>query len=245
MNANSISRPINQQTANSWTPLLAAVLLSIALVAGVAGIAALTARSVSTTSPVLVPRSVNIGEQSGQKTLQGVPFPGGVAGPSQLDATKTLPGVPFPGGVAGPSQLDVLKTTPVTPAYDWINGVPHPITAPVFVPAVGQHRRPARKAVRATDRQQPRVPGPQVHARRPVPRRRCRPEPARSVPRTRNGRALTPPATSGRLAALPSPNSSPGSVRGSTLSGDRSWPGRGSRVPSATTMPDPTLPPIS
>jgi hypothetical protein len=167
MNANSISRPINQQTANSWTPLLAAVLLSIALVAGVAGIAALTARSVSTTSPVFVPKSVNVGEQSGQKTLQGVPypggvagpsqldatktlpgvpFPGGVAGPSQLDATKTLPGVPFPGGVAGPSQLDVLKTTPVAPAYDWINGIPHPITAPVFVPQSvnidDQHAKP-------------------------------------------------------------------------------------------------------
>jgi hypothetical protein len=138
MNANSISRPINQQTANSWTPLLAAVLLSIALVLGVAGIAALSARSISTNS-VFVPRSVNIGEQSGQKTLQGVPFPGGVAGPSQLDTSKTLPGVPFPGGVAGPSQLDILKTTPLTPVqntlgYDWINGVPHPITAPVFVP---------------------------------------------------------------------------------------------------------------
>ena len=146
MNANSISRPINQQTANSWTPLLAAVLLSIALVAGIAGIAALTARSVSTTSPVFVPRSVNIGEQSVQKTLQGVPYPGGVAGPSQLDATKTLPGVPFPGGVAGPSQLDAVKTTPVTPAYDWINGIPHPITAPVFVPQSvnidDQHAKP-------------------------------------------------------------------------------------------------------
>jgi len=123
MNANSISRPINQQTANSWTPLLAAVLLSIALIVGVAGIAALTARSVSTNS-VFVPKSVNISEQSGQKTLQGVPFPGGVAGPSQLEVLKTTPfvpqiinsreypalksmrGVPYPGGVAGPSQLD-------------------------------------------------------------------------------------------------------------------------------------------
>ena len=105
MNANSIGRPISQQSAQSWTPLLAAVLLAIALVIGAAGVAALTTKSSSTTS-TFVPRSVNIGEQSGQKTLQGVPFPGGVAGPSQLDSVRSLKGVPFPGGVAGPSQLD-------------------------------------------------------------------------------------------------------------------------------------------
>jgi hypothetical protein len=151
MNANSISRPINQQSAQSWTPVLAAFLVAIALVIGVAGVAALTARTASTSpmavprtlvdhpgkdeiapttpagapmfvprrlvdhpgkdliapttrgvAPVFVPQSNNIHEQLRTQSL-GVPYPGGVAGPSQV--TQSL-GVPYPGGVAGPSQLD-------------------------------------------------------------------------------------------------------------------------------------------
>ena len=57
MNANSISRPVSQQSAHSWTPLLAAVLLAIALVIGAAGVAALTAKS-SSTSPMVVPKTL-------------------------------------------------------------------------------------------------------------------------------------------------------------------------------------------
>jgi hypothetical protein len=145
MNANATSRPISQQSANSWIPLLAPVLVAIALVIGVAGVAALTARSSTTSStfvpvpisdhttkdqalpplthvapkvpsgyewingvaypvgaPIVVPQSINSHEHPGLKTLPGVPYPGGLAGPSQV----SLPGVPFAGGLAGPSQLD-------------------------------------------------------------------------------------------------------------------------------------------
>ena len=101
MNANATSRPISQQSANSWIPLLAAVLVAIALVIGVAGVAALTAKS-SATSSTFVLESINSHEHAGLTTLPGVPYPGGLAGPSQV----SLPGVPFPGGLAGPSQLD-------------------------------------------------------------------------------------------------------------------------------------------
>ncbi len=107
MNANSISRPVSQQSAQSWTPLLAAVLLAIALIVGVAGVAALTAKTTSTTSPIF-------------RSLQGVPYPGGVAGPGQLEVQKTTPLAPV--------------TLPTVLGYEWINGEPHAITAPVVVP---------------------------------------------------------------------------------------------------------------
>lgn len=106
MNANSISRPVSQQSAQAWTPLLAAVLLAIALIVAVAGVAALTAKTTSTTSAF--------------RSLQGVPYPGGVAGPSQLAVSTTTPLAP----VKVPSIL----------GYEWINGEPHAITAPVVVP---------------------------------------------------------------------------------------------------------------
>lgn len=150
MNASQIGYPARQQTTDLWTPLLAAVLLAIALVVGTAGIAALTARS-GAISPVFVPQTINSHEHAASQpvyvphtslkvaapafvpqsvnshdhpynptsypqtvnshdhdyipTYRGVPFPYGVAGPSQLGTTTSL-GVPFPGGVAGPSQLD-------------------------------------------------------------------------------------------------------------------------------------------
>lgn len=133
MYANQIGVPARQQSTHLWTPLLAAVLLAIALVVGAAGIAALTAKS-GATAPVFVPQTINSHEHAASQpvyfphtslkiatpafvpqsinshghdyvpTYLGVPFPGGVAGPSQLHTTTSL-GVPFPGGVAGPSQL--------------------------------------------------------------------------------------------------------------------------------------------
>ncbi len=69
--------------------LLAGVVLATALVIGLAGLAAVGDR------PLDAPAA-------GTVSL-GVPYPGGVAGPSQLP--QTLQGVPYPGGVAGPSQL--------------------------------------------------------------------------------------------------------------------------------------------
>jgi hypothetical protein len=125
MNANQISYPAHQQSVHFWTPLLAAVLLAIALIVGAAGIAALTAKS-GTTSPVFVPQPISVQEHATAPTLQGVPFPGGVAGPSQLEVanpafvpqsvnshdhvyTPTYRGVPYPGGVAGPSQVDHVR----------------------------------------------------------------------------------------------------------------------------------------
>ncbi|HSS35092.1 MAG TPA: hypothetical protein VLR93_02370 [Patescibacteria group bacterium] len=58
MNANQIGLPARQQTRHLWTPLLAAVLVAMALVLGAAGIAALTARS-GATGPVFVPQTIN------------------------------------------------------------------------------------------------------------------------------------------------------------------------------------------
>lgn len=156
MNAQQSTYPAHQQSIHFWTPLLAAVLLAIALIVGAAGILALTAKS-GTASPVFVPQTINsvdhpasvpvyvphtslrpavvprsfnsrehhrvalpvyvshtsiapvfvpqpiiLHDRSEGIRLLGVPFPGGVAGPSQLP----LAGVPFPGGVAGPSSVD-------------------------------------------------------------------------------------------------------------------------------------------
>ena len=90
MNAQQSTYPAHQQVAHLWTPLLAAVLLAIALIVGAAGILAVTAKS-GTTSPVFVPQSINSHEHAAAPTLLGVPFPGGVAGPSQLDRSLGTP----------------------------------------------------------------------------------------------------------------------------------------------------------
>ncbi len=90
MNAQQSTYPAHQQVANLWTPLLAAVLLAIALIVGAAGILAVTAKS-GTTSPVFVPQSINSHEHAAAPTLLGVPFPGGLAGPSQLDRSLGTP----------------------------------------------------------------------------------------------------------------------------------------------------------
>ena len=90
MNAQQSTYPAHQQAAHLWTPLLAAVLLAIALIVGAAGILAMTAKS-GTTSPVFVPQSINSHEHAAVPTPLGVPFPGGLAGPSQLNRSLGMP----------------------------------------------------------------------------------------------------------------------------------------------------------
>ena len=131
MNANASARPIQQQSANSLIPLLAAILVALALVIGVAGVAALTAKSTSTTSPMFVPRTIvdhpgkdeiaptapagaPVFRTPGHTEMSGVPYPVPGVAPVFVPQSNNIHeqlrtqslGVPYPGGVAGPSQLD-------------------------------------------------------------------------------------------------------------------------------------------
>jgi hypothetical protein len=129
MNANASARPIQQQSANSLIPLLAAILVALALVIGVAGVAVLTARSTSSTSPMFVPRTIvdHAGKDliapavpveisfpyvAGYEWVNGElhPLSAPVFVPQSNNIHEQLRtqslGVPYPGGVAGPSQLD-------------------------------------------------------------------------------------------------------------------------------------------